>query len=70
MASIESGKFRQRVWLTLQERVGFGQTTSYGELAKLCGKGGAGRAVGSAMANNPISLIVPCHRVVKVRTVT
>ena len=66
MASIESGKFRQRVWLTLQERVGFGQTTSYGELAKLCGKEGAGRAVGSAMANNPISLIVPCHRVVKV----
>ena len=48
VASLESGKFRQCVWLTLQDRVGFGQTTSYGELARMCGKEGAGRVQGSA----------------------
>ena len=35
----------------------------YGELASMAGKPGAARAVGSAMSNNPISLLVPCHRV-------
>ena len=58
-------KFRQKVWLVLKENVQIGETISYGDLAKLCGKAGASRAVGSAMANNPISLIIPCHRVVK-----
>jgi len=65
VASRDSGNFRQIVWLTLRDRVGLGRTTTYGELAKMCGKEGAARAVGSAMANNPISLIVPCHRVIK-----
>ena len=62
-------KYRPKVWLKLQECVKFGQTISYGDLAKLCsddGKSSAGsRAVGGAMANNPISLVIPCHRVVK-----
>ena len=61
--------FRQRAWLKLEQNVGFGTTITYGDLAKLCSESGkssaASRAVGSAMANNPISLIVPCHRVVK-----
>jgi methylated-DNA-[protein]-cysteine S-methyltransferase len=51
----------------LQEltRVPFGMTVSYGELARRCGSPSATRAVGSAMANNPLPLIVPCHRVVR-----
>merc|ERR1719357_665739 len=65
VASYESKSFRQLAWLTLKDNVGFGETTSYGRLADRCGRSGASRAVGSAMANNPISLIVPCHRVVK-----
>ncbi len=56
--------FRQKVWQTLYSRVPFGGRVSYGELAKMSGSPGASRAVGSAMASNPISLVVPCHRVV------
>ena len=36
----------------------------YGELASLAGKPGAARAVGTAMSNNPVCLLVPCHRVI------
>jgi len=56
--------FRLRV---LQElaAVPFGVTVSYGELARRCGSPSATRAVGSAMANNPLPVIVPCHRVVR-----
>jgi len=43
--------------------VGPGRTTSYGELAALVGRPGAARAVGQAMAGNPLPLLVPCHRV-------
>lgn len=42
-----------------------GQVRSYGWLARRVGNGGAVRAVGSTMANNPVPLIVPCHRVVR-----
>ncbi|MHB1481948.1 MAG: methylated-DNA--[protein]-cysteine S-methyltransferase [Bellilinea sp.] len=43
----------------------YGQTRTYGELAKQTGKGAAGaRAVGSIMASNPIPIVIPCHRVV------
>lgn len=41
-----------------------GKLKTYGELAALCGKPGAARAVGQAMAKNPLPIIVPCHRVV------
>jgi methylated-DNA-[protein]-cysteine S-methyltransferase len=41
-----------------------GTVMSYGELAMKCGKNGAARAVGNAMAHNPLPLIVPCHRIV------
>lgn len=44
-------------------RVPAGQTTSYGELARAIGVAGAARAVGRAMASNPIPLLIPCHRV-------
>jgi len=41
-----------------------GQTISYGEVALLCGRPGAARAVGQAVKSNPILILVPCHRVV------
>jgi methylated-DNA-[protein]-cysteine S-methyltransferase len=44
-------------------RIPPGQTTTYGELAKAVGHRGAARAVGHALARNPIALIIPCHRV-------
>lgn len=45
-------------------RIPPGQTATYGDLAREIGRPGAARAVGSAMSNNPFTLIVPCHRVV------
>lgn len=44
-------------------RIPPGQTRSYGEVAALCGERHAARAVGQAMARNPVPIIVPCHRV-------
>ena len=44
-------------------RVRFGQVVTYGELARRCGRPGAARAVGRALAANPAPLLVPCHRV-------
>jgi len=46
-------------------RIPYGRTVSYGELAKMANHPKAARAVGNAMGNNPIPLIIPCHRVVK-----
>jgi len=46
-------------------KIPFGQTASYKEIAKKCGNPKAMRAVGSANANNPIPLVIPCHRVLK-----
>ncbi len=45
-------------------RIPWGETCTYGRLAKLAGRPGAARAVGSVMARNRVPLIVPCHRVV------
>jgi methylated-DNA-[protein]-cysteine S-methyltransferase len=45
-------------------RIPFGQTITYGDLAARAGNLKAARAAGSAMANNPIALVIPCHRVV------
>lgn len=46
-------------------QVGYGETVSYQELARRSGRPRASRAVGSAMATNPIPIIVPCHRVLR-----
>ena len=55
--------FQKRVWAELQ-RIPFGQTRSYAQLAEAVGSPGAARAVGRANATNPICLLVPCHRVI------
>lgn len=55
--------FQKDVWAGL-ERIGYGETQSYGELADELDKPGAARAVGSATGRNPISIVVPCHRLV------
>ena len=54
--------FRRSVLQTLVS-VPYGETVSYGELAGMVGNPGAVRAVGSAMAHNPLAIVVPCHRV-------
>lgn len=56
-------EFQRRVWLEL-ERIPYGTTISYGELAQRIGNPDAVRAVGLANGRNPISIIVPCHRVI------
>lgn len=55
--------FQQQVWQALLD-IPAGQTTSYGTLSQRIGKSNAVRAVGAAVGRNPISIIVPCHRVV------
>ncbi len=55
--------FQRVVLQTLRRRVGPGKTISYGELAEVVGHPGAARAVGTAMARNPVPIVVPCHRV-------
>jgi len=45
--------------------VEYGRTVSYGQLAELVGRPGAGQAVGNVLAKNPVPLIVPCHRVIR-----
>ena len=55
--------FQLRVWQELR-RIPWGQTISYGELARRLGNPKASRAVGQANAVNPIPLIIPCHRVI------
>ncbi len=55
--------FQQRVWAALR-RIPYGQTWSYGRLAAEIGAPGASRAVGLANGRNPVSVVVPCHRVV------
>jgi methylated-DNA-[protein]-cysteine S-methyltransferase len=56
-------QFQQRVWQVLQE-IPYGETLSYGELARRIGNPNASRAVGLANGRNPISILVPCHRVI------
>lgn len=56
-------EFRQRVWKRLQE-IPYGETISYGQLAAAIGSPRAARAVGGANHHNPISILIPCHRVI------
>ena len=56
-------EFQRRVWEALRE-IPYGETESYGELAERIGHPGSARAVGAANGRNPISIVVPCHRVI------
>ncbi len=55
--------FQRRIWAEL-ERIPYGETLSYSELAKRAGRPRAIRAAGAANGQNPISIVIPCHRVV------
>lgn len=55
--------FQQLVWTALT-RIPFGETWTYGQLARAIGRPSASRAVGAANCKNPLSIIVPCHRVI------
>lgn len=55
--------FQQRVWQLLLE-IPYGQTVSYGDLARKLGKSMSAQAVGQAVGKNPIAILIPCHRVV------
>jgi len=61
---ISSGTdFQKKVWQGIA-KIPYGQTVTYGDLARSIGKPGSARAVGSACGANPLALIIPCHRVV------
>ena len=60
---LQGTDFQTRVWEELQ-RIPYGCTRSYSELARAIGRGSASRAVGLANSRNPLSIIVPCHRVI------
>jgi methylated-DNA-[protein]-cysteine S-methyltransferase len=57
------GPFQRAVYDALL-KVPYGEVVSYGELAALAGYSGAARAVGSAMRDNPLAIVIPCHRVI------
>lgn len=67
ISTVNASPFRRRVWEILLE-IPFGQTTTYGNIAKLMeretGKRVSAQAVGGAIGRNRISVIIPCHRVV------
>ncbi len=61
---LEGSEFRMAVWNILKE-IPYGQTITYGEIAKKIGTSKiSAQAVGGAVGHNPISIIIPCHRVV------
>ena len=53
-----------RLVLTGARRLSYGETASYGELARYIGRPGAAQAVGGAMSRNPVPILIPCHRVI------
>jgi len=61
--SLEGTAFQKKVWAALR-RIPYGKTATYGEIAAAAGNGRSGRAVGGANHRNPVSIIVPCHRVI------
>ena len=61
--SPDGTSFQLAVWRALQE-IPYGETISYGELARRVGKPQASRAVGAANGRNPLPIVVPCHRVI------
>lgn len=60
--AFDSSVFRRRVWLAMQ-KIPYAATCSYGDIAKAAGST-SGRAIGGACADNPVPLLIPCHRVI------
>ncbi len=61
---VNATKFQRRVWSVLR-RIPPGQTLTYAQVARKCGRPRAARAVARVCATNPVALLVPCHRVVR-----
>jgi len=61
--TIAGDEFQRRVW-ELIDRIPYGQTTTYGEMAQELGDLALARRVGGAVGRNPLSIVAPCHRVV------
>ncbi len=61
--TIAGEEFQRRVW-ELIDRIPYGRTTTYGEMAQELGDPALAREVGAAVGRNPLSIVVPCHRVV------
>ena len=59
----EGTEFQRRVWIEIA-RIPYGETITYAELASRAGAPGSARAAGAATGRNPLSIVVPCHRVV------
>jgi methylated-DNA-[protein]-cysteine S-methyltransferase len=57
--------FQRRVWDEIR-RIPYGETLSYAELARRAGAPGSARAAGAATGRNPLSIVVPCHRVIAI----
>jgi len=64
--TMEGTAFQLAVWFACRD-IPYGETRTYGELAAMAGYPGAARAVGTAMAENPLPILVPCHRVIPSR---
>ena len=60
---LDGSPFQRAVWSALCT-VGYGETATYGQIAELIGRPGSARAVGAANGRNPVSIIVPCHRII------
>jgi AraC family transcriptional regulator of adaptative response/methylated-DNA-[protein]-cysteine methyltransferase len=61
---VQASAFQWKVWRELQ-KIPFGETRTYTEIAEAIGSPRAARAVASACATNPVSVVIPCHRVVR-----
>jgi AraC family transcriptional regulator of adaptative response/methylated-DNA-[protein]-cysteine methyltransferase len=61
---VRGSRFEERVWRALRE-IPAGETRSYSDIARRVGSPGASRAVGRACAENPVVVVIPCHRVIE-----
>ena len=61
---VSGSRFEERVWRALR-KIPAGETRSYSDVARRIGSPGASRAVGRACAENPVAVVIPCHRVIE-----
>ena len=61
---LPASKFQIKVWEALL-KIPMGVVASYGDIAQHIGQPSAARAVGTAIANNPVAFLIPCHRVIR-----